>query len=535
MEKIEYTNKEIIQIKGAFLYATILIFVDLIASTFQFLAGIELRVIASSFFGVGFCAFLAFIIFIRKKARKKTAILEWVVASLLTFFLIYAKYNYARNPHLGWQYAAEGIHMYGHMLLILVMLQYFYNKKLYIFFLTVNILNWVLFLALAKIYGGLELPFASIIDGKPLHTVILSRQLYFIMMIAIVAYIAYRNIGDIDNFDKLANKQKDRIEEQAAKQLEMALIIKNRMKDLFNKLNEQNDEVKNFNNSLQSQAAAFEEFSATIEEISTSSENIAIVSEEQVNANQEMQFTITQFFEIKDQTKYKLNQSLDSMDNVVKETNISTEILERVEQTILDIKTQSDKISETISIIVDIAEQINLLSLNASIEAARAGDHGKGFAVVADEVGKLANLTGDSIKGIEVVLKQSEEKTTAGVEIIKQASGSIKEMISQMLASSQEIDELRDNILIEEKFLKGIENQMGNNDKLSRQTQGGTEEQKQALETTAMSLDNLNEEVSQMAEGIMRISETSQSIHDDALEVLSMSEDAFGKETEETD
>ena len=522
MEKTKYTNKEIIQIKGAFLYAVILAIVDIIASTFQFLAGIELRTIASSFFGVGFCTIIGFIIYKRKKSRKKTAIFEWIVATLLTFFLIYAKYNYAFNPHLGWRYAAEGLHMYGHMLVFLVMLQYFYNKILYIFFLVINVANWIIFLVLAKTIGGLELPFASIINGKPLHTVILSRQLYFIMMMAIVAYIAYRNIRDIDNFDKLANKQKYHIEEQAARQLEMALVIKSRMKDLFN-------------NSLQSQAAAFEEFSATIEEISTSSENIAQVSEEQVNANQEMQFTITQFFEIKDQTKTKLNQSLDSMDNVVKETNISTEILERVEQTILDIKTQSDKISETISVIVDIAEQINLLSLNASIEAARAGDHGKGFAVVADEVGKRANLTGDSIKGIEVVLKQSEEKTTAGVEIIKQASGSIKEMISQMLASSKEIDELRDNILIEEKFLKGIENQMGNNDKLSRQTRGGTEEQKLALETTATSLDNLNEEVSQMAEGIMRISETSQSIHDDALEVLSMSEDAFGKETEGAD
>jgi methyl-accepting chemotaxis protein len=70
---------------------------------------------------------------------------------------------------------------------------------------------------------------------------------------------------------------------------------------------------------------------------------------------------------------------------------------------------------------------------------------------------------------------------------------------------------------------------MGNNNMLSRQARGGTEEQKLALETTSSSLDNLNEEVSQMAEGIMWISETSQSIHDDALEVLSMSEDAFDK------
>ncbi len=526
MNKIKYSNKEIIEIRGAFLIIILLVGVDFIASTFQFLAGIQFKVILGSFLPYIFCAFLAYLVYKRKKNRQKTVILEWVIAALTNSLIIYAKYNYALN--IDWRYAAESLHMYGIAMVLLVMLQYFYNKKLYIFFMLVHIINWLLFLYLAKTIGGLELPFQSMVNGQALHTIILSRQLYMILMLAIIAYIAYRNISDIDNFDKLANKQHKRIEEQAEKQLEMALVIKAKMKDLFEKLNFQNEEVKKFNNSLQSQAASFEEFSATIEEISTSSENIAQVSEEQVGANQEMQYTITQFFEIKDQTKNKLNLSLDSMDNVVKKTNISTEILERVEDTILAIKTQSDKIRETISIIVDIAEQINLLSLNASIEAARAGEHGKGFAVVADEVGKLANLTGDSIKGIEEVLKQSEEKTTAGVNIIKQASDNIKEMIDQMLASSKEIDELRDNIYIEEKFLKGIEKQMDQNNHLSKQTQSGTEEQKHALETTATSLDSLNEEVSQMAEGIMRISETSQKIHDDARDVLTMAEDAFG-------
>ncbi len=526
MDQINYTNKEIIQIRGAFLYIIILVGVDVIASAFQFLAGIEIAVILKSFIPYLFCAFLAWLVFKRKKRREKTAVLEWTIAFLTNALIIYAKYNYASN--IGWRYAAETVHMYGIAMVLLVMLQYFYNQILYLTFFAIHVINWFLFLYLAKTRGGVELPFDAIVNGQPLHTIILSRQIYLILMLAIIAYIAFRNIRDIDNFDKLATRQRKRIEDQAAKQLEMALLLKEKMKDLFEKLNIQNDEVKVFNNSLQSQAASFEEFSATIEEISTSSETIAGVSENQVNANQEMQFTINQFFEIKDQTKEKLNQSLDSMDGVVKKTNISTEILEKVEETILAIKAQSDKIRETISIIVDIAEQINLLSLNASIEAARAGDHGKGFAVVADEVGKLANLTGDSIKGIEEVLRQSEEKTTAGVDIIKQASSNIKEMINQMLASSKEIDELRDNIYIEERFLKGIEKQMEENNTLSKQTQAGTEEQKDALETTATSLDSLNEDVSRMAEGIMRISETSQKIHDDARAVLDMSEEAFG-------
>lgn len=86
---------------------------------------------------------------------------------------------------------------------------------------------------------------------------------------------------------------------------------------------------------------------------------------------------------------------------------------------IQDLAESSKEIGEIVEVISTIANQTNLLSLNAAIEAARAGEHGKGFAVVADEVRKLADQSQQSSEQIAALIHAIQEKTNDAVDRMK--------------------------------------------------------------------------------------------------------------------
>src|SRR3954468_23516662 len=83
-----------------------------------------------------------------------------------------------------------------------------------------------------------------------------------------------------------------------------------------------------------------------------------------------------------------------------------------------DLKTSFQAIQNKTRVINDIVFKTKLLSFNASIEAARAGQYGKGFSVVAEEVGRLAQTSGKAAKEIEALLSESRKKSTAAIEVV---------------------------------------------------------------------------------------------------------------------
>lgn len=222
--------------------------------------------------------------------------------------------------------------------------------------------------------------------------------------------------------------------------------------------------------------------------------------------------------DIADVTKSTVSDGLATIDTLQDKVKATTQVTAEVISNIEDLEKASQSIANIVGAINDIADETSLLSLNASIEAARAGDAGRGFAVVAESIRKLAEQSLNSVNEIRNIVGKIQKQTVDTVEVAKQAElivNSQEEALKATIDVFHDIDKhvsgLAENL---SQISAGIDEMEG----AKKDTLAAIESISAVAEETASAVTEVNEAAGRQLEAVKKLNNESE-------ELISRSED----------
>lgn len=282
--------------------------------------------------------------------------------------------------------------------------------------------------------------------------------------------------------------------------------------------------------------STIEEVSSSITEMSVSSQQVSdnldnLSSSTEVTASSitQMDASIKEVEEAAQHTNKlseQANRDAEMGKTAVAETIAGIQAIrvtvEDASRAIEDLGKQSGEIGTILTVIDDVADQTRLLSLNASIIAAQAGEHGKGFAVVADEIRELAERTAMSTQEISTIIRRLQTGTVEAVKAMQLGSERVHEEAERSKVAEEALDKLTESSLRSSEQVKSIV-------RATQEQSRGSRQITEAVNQVANMLQQISSAVKQQSDGIQLLAQAAESMKDISSQVkLSTGEQAKG-------
>lgn len=259
-------------------------------------------------------------------------------------------------------------------------------------------------------------------------------------------------------------------------------------------------------------ASISEESAASLEELTTSFEIMfQFITNEQktiVKITEEMKTIEGSIYNIEMALLQLTDQSITST-NLANLGNVS---IQNTDNAMSEIRSVTKEITGIVDLITEISERTNLLALNASIEAARAGDAGMGFAVVAEEISKLADKTQSSVKNIKRLIDKSNSVVSIGTNHVHETVGALSEIVEQSNRMQVGVNHLKEEMTTQTNSLLNVTTELNGLQEMAETIEFSSREQKKASEDMVNTINTLSGSAQELANNSEDLNQVSQKI-----------------------